>query len=198
MLGTLIYGWQESNTFYNSATFPASFHTHLAEQIDSSQQTEAFANGTDLSFLTVFDWTTMRGWFVQPGWVRIDRIDLWSEKFRTRILKAGRAKRWTVGRNCEIESFFQKIYCWFWLNPFFVECSWRRAEATMPALHCVLEWSEWAFPTGCYFNRSSEVGVQWGGNAFPHLFALHYIETWLQSHRCASDTQIRTASQTSM
>jgi len=29
----------------------------------------------------------------------------------------------------------------------------------------------------------------------PHLFSQDYIKTWLRSHRCASDTQIRTASQ---
>ena len=39
-------------------------------------------------------------------------------------------------------------------------------------------------------------GVQWGGNAFPHLFAQDYIKTW-RSHRFASDTQIRTTSQKS-
>jgi len=33
------------------------------------------------------------------------------------------------------------------------------------------------------------------GTAFPHLFALDYIKTLLRSHRCASDTQIRNASQ---
>jgi len=32
------------------------------------------------------------------------------------------------------------------------------------------------------------------GKAFPHLFTLDYIETWLWSHGCASDMQIRTAS----
>jgi len=44
----------------------------------------------------------------------------------------------------------------------------------------------------------------WSGNALPHLFALvtflenlDYIKTWLRSYRCASDTQIRTASQNS-
>jgi len=40
-------------------------------------------------------------------------------------------------------------------------------------------------------------GVKWGRNTFPHFFAVYYIETWLRSHRCASDTQIRTASQKS-
>jgi len=29
------------------------------------------------------------------------------------------------------------------------------------------------------------------------FFALDYIKTWLRSHRCASDTQMRTASQKS-
>jgi len=33
-----------------------------------------------------------------------------------------------------------------------------------------------------------------GGNP---LFALDYIKKWLRSHRCASDTQIRTSTQTS-
>jgi len=33
------------------------------------------------------------------------------------------------------------------------------------------------------------------GTEFQHLFTLDYIKTWLRSHRCASDTQIRTASQ---
>jgi len=33
------------------------------------------------------------------------------------------------------------------------------------------------------------------GTAFPHLFALDYIKTWLQTHRCASNTQIRTDNQ---
>jgi len=42
--------------------------------------------------------------------------------------------------------------------------------------------------------------VRWEGvkTAFPHLFALDYIKTWLRSHRCASYTQIRTASQKSI
>jgi len=33
--------------------------------------------------------------------------------------------------------------------------------------------------------------------AFPHLFALDYINTWLRCHRSARDTQIHTASQKS-
>jgi len=33
--------------------------------------------------------------------------------------------------------------------------------------------------------------------AFPHLFALAYIKTWLRSHKCDSDTQICTARQKS-
>jgi len=37
----------------------------------------------------------------------------------------------------------------------------------------------------------------WFGNTFPHLFALDYIKTWLWSHGCASEMQIRTASQKS-
>ena len=42
--------------------------------------------------------------------------------------------------------------------------------------------------------------VEWDcvGTGFPHLFGLDHIQTWLRSHRRASDTQIRTASQKSM
>jgi len=41
--------------------------------------------------------------------------------------------------------------------------------------------------------------VEWErvGTAFPHLFALDYIKTWLRSHRCANDTQICIATQKS-
>jgi len=64
------------------------------------------------------------------------------------------------------------------------------------SLHRDLQiWSScWAF-----------LGVQWGGNAWDwerrsHTF-LHrctdYNKTWLRSHRCASNTHIRTASQKS-
>jgi len=42
-----------------------------------------------------------------------------------------------------------------------------------------------------------KAGVQSTGNAFPHLFALDYINKWLRSHRCAGDKQIRTACQKS-
>ena len=51
-----------------------------------------------------------------------------------------------------------------------------------------------------------QIGVQWGGNGVPTPFCisnilqlkgLDYIKTCLRSHRCASDTQIRTASQKS-
>ena len=35
------------------------------------------------------------------------------------------------------------------------------------------------------------------GMAFPHLFALDYVKTWLRAHRCAGDMQISTASQKS-
>jgi len=35
------------------------------------------------------------------------------------------------------------------------------------------------------------VGWECVGTALPHLFALDYIETWLRSHKRASDMQIR-------
>jgi len=38
-------------------------------------------------------------------------------------------------------------------------------------------------------------GVGTRGNCVPTHFALDCIKTWLRSHRCASDTQFRTASQ---
>jgi len=49
-----------------------------------------------------------------------------------------------------------------------------------------------------YLVPVGEVGWERVGTAFPHLFALltllvdlYYIKTWLRSHRCASDTQMR-------
>jgi len=39
------------------------------------------------------------------------------------------------------------------------------------------------------------VGWERVGTASPHLLALDYIKIYMRSHRCASDTQIRTASQ---
>jgi len=43
----------------------------------------------------------------------------------------------------------------------------------------------------------SVVGCVKGTHA-PYLFLLDYIKTWLQCHRCASDTWIRTANQKSI
>jgi len=48
-------------------------------------------------------------------------------------------------------------------------------------------------------SRKMQKAQGWSGvgTAFPHLFALDYIKTWLRPYRCASDKQIRTASQKS-
>jgi len=69
----------------------------------------------------------------------------------------------------------------------FAMCSSVAANRTFFAISWKDELLTSALPRGV-------VGWERVGTAFPHLCALEY-KTWMRSDRCASDTQIRTASQ---